>query len=77
MITHDEPSGMIQMELAPTKEMPTLAAIQRHKVHRAIRLHDELWHYYRYADAQKAQERDRELDAPLMRVSANQEDHSV
>lgn len=55
------------MPLEPTVAMPGIGFVIRNKVHRVFRLTDGLWHYFRFTDPHKAEERDAEYSQPMLK----------
>ena len=61
-------SGYQEMPLDPTPDMPGLGFCLKHKVHQAFRCTDGLWHFFRYADAKQAAERDLAMTGPMLPI---------
>lgn len=57
---------LVEMDIAPTPEMPGHWFMAKHKLHASHRLGDGLWHYYRYADATRAEQEDLRLAGPML-----------
>ena len=61
-------TGFEEMPIEPTLVMPGLGFCLKHKVHKAFRCTDGLWHYFRYADAKQAAERDLAMTGPMLPI---------
>src|SRR5215472_17101445 len=55
-------NGLREMDIAPTKFIPTFVERQTKHIHACYRLTDGLWHHFRWTNAAKARECDRMLE---------------
>lgn len=58
--------GLSEVAAEPTRDLPTIGRMRHLRAHRAFRLEDDLWHYFRYVDAEKARQADLDFDRPMM-----------
>lgn len=50
------------------EDLPGPSAMRRTRAHRAFRLTDGLWHYFRHTDAQKARQADEDFNKGMLAV---------
>lgn len=72
MITHTLQSilalGLSEVATNPTVDLPGPSLMRRVQAHRAYRLADGLWHYFRFTDVLQASKEDADFNKPMLRA---------
>jgi hypothetical protein len=58
--------GLAEIDAEPTSDLPGPGRMRSLRAHRAFRLPDGLWHYFRHSDVEKARQADAEFSLGML-----------